>query len=67
MRRIRALEFVDMRELLPEEVAGGGPQYETAQLLQPRQLQKEAPGHEHFHLVTGLRVPGRGTGNHTPR
>ena len=30
MRRIRALEFVDMRELLPEEVAGGGPQYGTA-------------------------------------
>ena len=60
--QIRGDEGISSRGV--DGVVGGGPQYGTA-LLQQRQPQKEASGHEHFYVVVRLRVPGRGTGYHT--
>ena len=54
-------------------IAGGGSKCRTAELLQHQpekksqhQPEKEAPGHELFHLATGIRIPGWSAGYRAP-
>ena len=68
IKRIRALEFVEMRELLPEEWLEEDHSAEQQSCCNGTNQRKKLlpPRDKYFHLATGIRVPGWDTGYRAP-